>query len=240
MEKELKEYRYNKNNKNKKFIRKLFRKNTIRVQKNQVNQKKFGEEIEIIKEYILQDIDKCNAKKERDIVVLIDFNIYDKQDEEIFNKSYKIDNFIEQTMTILNNYLTSKDRFAVFIYVNEYQIICPLMSVNKTDTKNFSRDIKYYKKSTFKENDNELEDDDININFNLNDLQSKDIGNKFANKNFDDNSLDDSSDVNEREENNYQKINGLIKTINYMNYYLRMKEDVKNDKYITKFESTRR
>ena len=81
MEKELKEYRYNKNNKNKKFIRKLFRKNTIRVQKNQVNQKKFGEEIEIIKEYILQDIDKCNAKKERDIVVLIDFNIYDKQDE---------------------------------------------------------------------------------------------------------------------------------------------------------------
>ena len=235
MEKELKEYKYNKNTKNKKFIRKLFRKNTIRVQKHQDNQKKFGEEIEIIKEYILQDINKYNAKKERDIVVLIDFNIYDKQDEEIFNKSYKIDNFIEQTMAILNNYLTSKDRFAVFIYVNEYQIICPLMSVNKIDTNNFSRDLKYYKKCTFNEDDNELEDDDININFNLNDLQSKDIGNKFANKNFDDNSLDDSSDVNEGEENNYQKISGLIKTINYMNYYLRTKEDVKNDKYAIVF-----
>ena len=109
------------------------------------------------------------------------------------------------------------------------------MSVNKTDTKNFSRDIKYYKKITFKENDNELEDDDININFNLNDLQSKDIRNEFANKNFDDNSSEDSSDINENEVNNYQKISGLIKAINYMNNYLRMKEDVKNDKYIIVF-----
>ena len=205
------------------------------MQKYQDNQKKFGEEIEIIKEYILQDINKYNAKKERDIVVLIDFNIYDKQDEEIFNKSYKIDNFIEQTMTILNNYLTSKDRFAVFIYINQYQIICPLIGVDKIDAKSFSRDLKYYKKCAFKEDDNELEDDDININFNLNDLQSKDIRNEFANKNFDDNSLEDSSDINENEVNNYQKISGLIKAINYMNNYLRMKEDVKNDKYIIVF-----
>jgi len=32
-----------------------------------------------------------------------DFNIYDKQVENIYSKTYKIDAFIEQTILILNN-----------------------------------------------------------------------------------------------------------------------------------------
>ena len=70
----------------------------------------FGEKIEEIKEVILEDINECNAKQEKDIIILIDFNIYNNQNDKLNSIKYKIDRFIEQTIIILNNYLSINDR----------------------------------------------------------------------------------------------------------------------------------
>ena len=105
--------------------------------------KTFGEEIETIKKDLLQDISECNAKKEKDIIILIDFNIYNKKEKNNLNiKASNIDSFLDETILILNYYLSINDRFGVLIYKNDYQIICPLMRVDKIDIESFSKDLK--------------------------------------------------------------------------------------------------
>ena len=84
----------------------------------------FRDEMEVIKNVILKDISECNAKQAKDILILIDFNLYS-------NDTIKIDAFIDQTKTILNNYLSSSDRFGLFIYTTQFQIICSLMCKKK-------------------------------------------------------------------------------------------------------------
>ena len=183
----------------------------------------FGEEIKNIDKDIIKDINECNSKQEKDIIILIDFNIYEKKEENIYDKLGNIDSFIDQTLLILNNYLSSNDRLAVFIYYNEYQIICPLMYINTIDSNTFSKDLFYYKNNIFEIN-KETEEYDINsTEFNL------------EGNNINIQSHENSLEISDKEENNYNKIKGLVKTINYINYYLKMKEEVKNEKYIILF-----
>ena len=93
------------------------------------NENTIREEMEDIISEISTDINECNAKQSKDIVILIDFNLYLNDSKNINNS--KIDSFIDQTKTILNNYLTSNDRLGVFIYTKQNQIICPLMCKKK-------------------------------------------------------------------------------------------------------------
>jgi len=190
----------------------------------------FKDEMEIIKSEILKDISECNAKQSKDIIILIDFNVYD---HELGNNSNsnKVDAFIDQTKTILNNYLSSNDRLGVFIYTKQYQIICPLMCKNKIDIKNFCKDLIYYKKRIFNEID-ETEEFDINEN----DLQNEKIEFQSNNDNFSEpRSQEDSFDEEDKKINNLKIISGLMKSINYTKNYLKMKEAVKNEKYIILF-----
>ena len=230
MEKEMKVYKKNKNQiYNKKY--KLGRKITNRSRNSlDINAVTFGEEIENIKKYILENISECNAKEDKDILILIDFNIYDKQVENIYSKTYKIDAFIEQTILILNNYLSINDRFSTFIFTNKYQIICPLMHVNKIDMNNFSKDLIYYKNLYFDENKKTVDND-----FNSNELQYKDFEYNLDENKFSENSFEGSFEMSENEEKKYNKIKGLVDSMNYLNNYLRIKEGMKNETYIIVF-----
>ena len=230
MEKEMKVYKKNKNQiYNKKY--KLGRKITNRSRNSlDINAVTFGEEIENIKKYILENISECNAKEDKDILILIDFNIYDKQYENIYSKTYKIDIFIEQTILILNNYLSINDRFSTFIFTNKYQIICPLMHVNKIDMNNFSKDLIYYKNLYFDENKKTVDND-----FNSNELQYKDFEYNLDENKFSENSFEGSFEMSENEEKKYNKIKGLVDSMNYLNNYLRIKEGMKNETYIIVF-----
>ena len=228
----MKEYNKNKNKINNKQY-KSGKKNTNMVSKvNEINYVTFGEEIEIIKQVILENINECEAKKERDILILIDFNLYNKQEDNTYNKTYKIDEFINQTIIILVDYLSTYDRFSALIYTTVHHIICSLMTVNEIDINSFSKDLIHYKNITFKEK-NEIEEYDIN----LNDFKAKDIEFNIG----DDNNIcesfqEESIDISDKEEeNNYNKINGLIKAINYLIKYHKMKEGIKSDKYIILF-----
>ena len=187
----------------------------------------FGEKIEEIKEVILEDINECNAKQEKDIIILIDFNIYNNQNDKLNSIKYKIDRFIDQTIIILNNYLSINDRFSLFIYTNKYKIICPLMYVKKIDIKSFSKDLTEYKNDLFNEGNEEKE-------FNL-ELDSNIKFNFEKNNNVSEKSEEDSFEISDKEENMFDKIKGLVETINYLNVYLNIKESEINEKYIILF-----
>jgi hypothetical protein len=66
----------------------------------------------------------------------------------------------------------------VFIYTNQYQIICPLLYKNEIDINSFSKDLIYYKKSIF----NEVEEtEDFNEDeINENDLEKENVGMKLG------------------------------------------------------------
>ena len=218
-------------NKNTKRKQKTGRKSSSKIDQGKIiSEKTFGNEIENIKKDIIQDIEEFNIKKEKDILILIDFNIYkENQDENIFNKLYKLDAFIEYTMIILKDYLSTSDRFCAFCYFNNYKIICPLMDVNKIDFNSFYEDLNNAKNIIYEEKKKvierkksliELEDDFLNFELNSNMRES---------------SNEDSSGENNIEENNDNKLKGLIEAINYINNYSRKKEGIKNEKYFILF-----
>ena len=182
----------------------------------------FNEEIITIKEIILHEINECKAKKEKDIIILIDFNIYTKQQKNIYSQSNIIDMFIEETKDILNDYLSTNDRLGVIIYQNDYKIICPLVCINKIDNEIFLKDLLYYKNNISNhEKITYMDPNDVEFNLLENNIISEP-------------SQEGSFDMSEKEEKLIDKIKGLVNTINYLIYYSRMK-DIKNDKYYILF-----
>jgi len=148
-------------------------------------------------------------------------------------KSSKIDSFIEETIIILNNYLSENDRLCVIIYRNEHKIICPLMNINKIDNEVISKDLKNYCKNNYykTKNDDGKEEYDIN----LYEFEEKDFEFNLESNYFNEDSNKDSLETIENEEKNYEKIKGLVKAINFMNNYSKMKEEEKNEKYFILF-----
>ena len=191
----------------------------------------FRGEMENIKGEILKDISECNIKQAKDIIILIDFNVYDQELNN--NNSNKTEAFIDQTKTILNNYLSSNDRLGVFIFTKQYKIVCPLMCKNKIDINNFCKDLIYYKKKFF----NEIDDtEEYDVDVDENDFLNEKIEFQSNNDNFSEpRSQEDSFDEDDKKISNLNKISGLIKSINYIKTYLKMKEAVKNEKYIILF-----
>jgi len=202
----------------------LNKKDDMNINKNNLDfeQLTFGEEINLIKNDIINDISECSAKQVRDLMILIDFNCY----LNLVNKekhSDRIDAFISQTNVILNNYLSLKDRLGVLVYMDQYQIICPLMHKYEIDIKSFSKDLSYYKKINFlDENQSEY---DINSNHEFD----------FIEQNFSVPSNDNSSQESIKLLKKNETIENLVKVINYTNNYLKMKEGIKTEKYIIFF-----
>ena len=217
----------------KKFtLNNLDRSNTINEGKTQEEKNyTFREELENIKNEIAKDINECNIKQAKDIVIIIDCNLYEYENNNNYN-SNRIEAFIDQTKTILNNYLSNNDRLGVFLYTNQYQIICPLMIKIKIDINNFSKDLIYYKKKFF----NEIEETEVYDNEpNENNILGEKIEFQSNNENFSEQRSDESYDENDKHAKNFAIVSGLIKTINYTKDYLKRKEAVKNEKYIILF-----
>ena len=220
-------------------IRYLSKKNTKSVNINNIQEKisiknknSFKKEFVIITKDLINDIGECNAKQTKDILIIIDFNIY-SQDEKNKSNYDKIDSFIDQTKTILDNYLSSNDRLGTFIYKTQYQIICPLVSKNKIDIESFSKDLIYYKKTILDEIEEE-EDSSINeLNGGevLNEKLEIQPGNHFLS----DSGSHESFDTGKKETKNEDIIKGLIDSVNYSINYLKIKEAAKNEKYIILF-----
>jgi len=239
IEKEIKQFKKNRSsiiNKNRKSTLRGF--NTGKIT--------FGQEIEKVKNNIIKDINEFNEKQEKDIIILIDFNLYynteenNYQDENLYTKTYKIDSFIEQAILILDKYLSKKDRFCAFVYSNDYQLVCPLSDVNEIDSNSFLKDLIYYKNISIDSGDYEL-----NVNANVNEMYRnstlnmsdlKDIRFSLAESNNISVVLDkNSSELSEKEDKNNEKITGLVEAMNYISYYSKKKSGLKNEKYFILF-----
>ena len=97
------------------------------------------------------------------------------------------------------------------------------MIVKEIDLSNITKDLLYYKNLNVKEN-NETEEYNINLDeFNL------------EGKSLSEHSQEDSNEYSDIEEKNNNKIKGLVEAINFLNVYSKMKEGVKNEKYIILF-----
>ena len=140
----------------------------IKIQNNST----FDKEISETKNKITEDINECCAKIAKDIIIIIDFNIYDPDQISLTDK---IESYINQASMILEDYLSSNDRLSVFIYTSQYKIICPLLSKNEIDIDNFTNDLINYKKEIFKENEEEESENDIEEDFNINEINSEKI-----------------------------------------------------------------
>ena len=190
--------------------------------------KPFYEEMQTIKDDINEDINECNAKEAKDIIILIDLNIYTKTENNNINLD-RVDAFICQANNILNNYLSSYDRFSLFIYKKEYKIICPLIYKHLIDIQSISKDLNNYR--TIILDEQAKKEYDINFeDFHSNDKEFELGGNDFFN-----NSQEESSENNDKIKSLYNEMEGLIETINYIKNYFKMKEGVKNEKYIILF-----
>ena len=195
----------------------------------------FKNKIEMIKLDLLRNIEELNAKKEKDIIILIDFNIYNKKEKEIYINSCNIDSIFEETLTILNNYLSDTDKFCLAIYSDKYQIICPLMKVDLIDNESFSKDLINYKNKISNKN---KEIDEYNINFE--EIKDKDIiinleGNNIGENSEEKEEEEEEPEINEEGIKNYDRIIGLVKTINFLTNYIRIKEEANHEKYIIFF-----
>ena len=230
MERGMKEYQRNKNelyttkiNNGKKYL--------IRLEYEKNIQGTFGENIEEIKKVILQDISICNDINERDIFILIDFNIYNNREEEnLYIKTFKIESFIEQTKQILKEYLFQYDKVAVLILSDKYQIICPLMNLSDIDINNISKDLYYYKNITFIQQEEEY--DDIYLNDDIENDEGFTLG---YNENITYNSQEDSSEITEEKEYKFNKLRSFVNALNYLNNYSKIKENIKSEKYFIIF-----
>ena len=105
------------------------------------------------------------------------------------------------------------------------------MNVSEIDINGFSLDLINYKNITFEEN---IETDEYD--FDLNEIrEGDDIGfNIGDNENLED-YIDESVDLSGETEKYYDKISGIVESINYIYHYLKKKEKVKNEKYIILF-----
>ena len=235
--KEMKEIEYellNQRSYSKKFNSSYNTKSNKENISKQKNSTTFKQEMEKIKIRVMNDIDEFNVKQLKDIIIIIDFNRYNQNENNLINNIDKIDSFIDQTKTVLDNYLSNNDRLGVFIYTNQYQIICPLLNKNKIDINNFSKDLMYYKKSIFNEveESDEFNEDELNESG----LQNERMGHKLnEGSNFSDSDNNDSFKSQDSQIIIDNIIKGLIESVNYSKNYLKMKEDAKNEKYIILF-----
>ena len=194
------------------------------------NEKKlvtFDKNLKEIKNSLIEDINKCNLKQAKDVIIIIDFNIYNLNEDNVEQINFsKIDSFIEQTKLILDEYLSSNDKIGIFIYKEQYQIICPLIKKNKVDINSFSNDLIYHKNKIFDINETE------NSEIGENKENPIDNFNNFSSEGSQENSI---KNIEKEKTNNFNVIKNLINTINYIQTYLNIKQSKQNEKYIILF-----
>ena len=177
-----------------------------KIEKNDMT---YGEKIYEIMSQISKDIDECNIKQLKDILIIVDgINI----------ERTPFETFIDETKTILTNYLILKDRFSMFIFNSKCRIVCPMMQKKKIDILNLIEHIKdlsikfehlyndSYKGSYIEEED-EKSDEEISSS------EDKTINKKI----------------------NQMNLTQIISSFNYCINYLLLKGVEKNEKFLLYF-----
>ena len=232
MKEKIKEYGRNKMHQYNKKLSQIVKNNNFNKRESIKYQNTFKKEMMIIKENLEEEIGEYNINQTKDIIIIIDFNMYNQELNNI-NNTDKIDSFIDQTITILDNYLSNNDRLGAFFYKDQLKIICPLSSKDKIDLEYFSKDLLNYKKIILEEY---KEDEDSSFDeLNEDALDYLNIEIEIEKQNLSKSNSVESVNDKEKQINIGKLIRGLIDTINYSENYLELKKEIKNEKYIILF-----
>ena len=168
----------------------------------------YSEKLEEISKKIIKDIDECNTKQLKDILIIVDGINIDKNPYEVY---------LDESKTILKNYLTGNDRFSMFIFNSKCRIVCPMM---KRKYINLTHLIQYFDHFTNK----------------FHNLGESSYKGSFDNE---ENEIDESEYISSRTSSdiNYNQMNikEIIASINYCINYLLLKGVDTNEKFLIYF-----
>ena len=177
-----------------------------KIEKNDMT---YGEKIYEIMSQISKDIDECNIKQLKDILIIVDgINI----------ERTPFETFIDETKTILTNYLILKDRFSMFIFNSKCRIVCPMMQKKKIDILNLIEHIK-----------------DLSIKFEhlYNDSYKGSYIEEEDEKSDEEISSSEDNTINKKI--NQMNLTQIISSFNYCINYLLLKGVEKNEKFLLYF-----
>ena len=166
------------------------------------------EKIEEISKKVKKDIDECNAKQLKDVLIIVDGINIDRYPYEVY---------IDESKTILKNYLTGNDRFSMFIFNSKCRIVCPMMEKKNIDLNHLTQYFESFE-NKFKSNGSSYKGSYADETENNVESESEYI------------SSNTSSDY-----NNYMTIKEIISSINYCINYLLLKGVETNDKFLIYF-----
>ena len=166
------------------------------------------EKIEEISKKVKKDIDECNAKQLKDVLIIVDGINIDRYPYEVY---------IDESKTILKNYLTGNDRFSMFIFNSKCRIVCPMMEKKNIDLNHLTQYFESFE-NKFKSNGSSYKGSYADETENNDESESEYI------------SSNTSSDY-----NNYMTIKEIISSINYCINYLLLKGVETNDKFLIYF-----
>ena len=176
-----------------------------KIEKNDMT---YGEKIYEIMSQISKDIDECNIKQLKDILIIVDgINI----------ERTPFETFIDETKTILTNYLILKDRFSMFIFNSKCRIVCPMMEKKNIDLNHLTEYFESFE-NKFQSYESSYKGSYADETENNEESESEYISSNTTN-----------------DYNNYMTIKEIISSINYCINYLLLKGVDTNDKFLIYF-----
>ena len=205
-------------------------------EETQNNSIRFIDGIKMIINEVNKDIEECNIKQLKDVIIILDRNFCG---DDLMLKS-----FIEEIKIIIQNNINTKDRLGFVLLDKEYYILCPLNTKKNIDIESLYKDLNYKisKKSEinaekltfYGEGDNNyIYEKKISIKSGKDNKVKDDIEEEEEEEDE-----DDISKNNEYDPKVYESL--IIKVIGFLNFFVHysiMKENENNERYIIFFSN---
>ena len=166
------------------------------------------DKIEEISKKVKKDIDECNTKQLKDILIIVDAINIDRNPYEVY---------LDESKTILKNYLTGNDRFSMFIFNSKCRIVCPMMEKKNIDLNHLTEYFESFE-NKFQSYESSYKGSYADETENNEESESEYISSNTTN-----------------DYNNYMTIKEIISSINYCINYLLLKGVDTNDKFLIYF-----
>ena len=205
-------------------------------EETQNNSIRFIDGIKMIINEVNKDIEECNIKQLKDVIIILDRNFCG---DDLMLKS-----FIEEIKIIIQNNINTKDRLGFVLLDKEYYILCPLNTKKNIDIESLYKDLNYKiskkseinaEKLTFygERDNNYLFEKKISIKSGKDNKVKDDIEEEEEEEDE-----DDISKNNEYDPKVYESL--IIKVIGFLNFFVHysiMKENENNERYIIFFSN---
>ena len=186
----------------------IFKKANSNEKKNDKIEITYGEKIYKIMNQISKDIDECNIKQLKDILIIVDGTNIEKN---------PFQTYIDESKTILKSYLLRNDRFSMFIFNSKCRMVCPMNQKKNIDIVNLVEYIKTISNKYEK-------------------IYNESYKGSYASENESESLEDLSSEISKKSNTFYQmNLKEIILSLNYCINYLLLKGVEKNEKFLLYF-----